>query len=88
MKKKLEIKNPIGKNIRKMIDYRGFQKQYVAKKIGTRADTLSRIMNDEYCNPNGIFVHEIAKILMVRTGDLFEEGYIDKYINDEINRGE
>ena len=72
--KQITEKNLLGRNIKKILIDKGLKDSWLAEKLNMSKSQMSKIINGGTKNPGGFIVHEIAKLLEVRTGDLFEEG--------------
>jgi transcriptional regulator with XRE-family HTH domain len=64
---------PIGNNIRKWRNLRGFKQQDFAKDIGVSKGTLSKIENGKQKNVNLTRLQKIATCLKVKITQLFND---------------
>ena len=74
--------NILGKNIKKVLVDKGLMDSWLAERLGVSNSHLSKIINGITKSPGGFIIHQIAKLLEIRTGDLYEEGGTDKFKQD------
>ena len=74
--------NILGRNIKKLLIDKGLKDGWLSSKLNISKSQMSKIINGGTKNPGGLIVHQIAKLLEVRTGDLYEEGGAGKFKHD------